>query len=219
MSQSFCASFVIPETQERVEVRGEFSSDEWERLLRFAEYAEELEETALFQNGGEIRANFSLDGNGVFNDSSVFPSRPVVAELIHALRPIILQKEPTHFLRVCNLLSKHYSHPYLRKMIDRLRRHFVVNPSEDGWRFEVDEFALNSEEALDAWLNAYEYHRDADKRAELERLHAGPPNDFSKAVFLLLLLRKAEAAITVAGLIRAIEKRGGAEFNVSFRRG
>jgi hypothetical protein len=60
---------------------------------------------------------------------------------------------------------------------------------------------LNSEETLQKWLNAFEYHRDEDKRQELDTLHWLWPTDISRALFLALLLDKADAVDYVRWLI------------------
>jgi hypothetical protein len=216
MSKTFTMSFRNPATQEQVEVRGEFRDDEWKQLLDFAQYAEDVERTSFFQDGAKINAHLTWDWKEGVSDESTLPSRPVVAELLHALRPIILQKEPTNFLRVCSIISKHSDHPYPREILGRLREHFTADPVRAGWTISFEDVDLNSEDTLNSWLNAYEYHRDAAKRADLERAHGGPPGPLMKALFLILLHNKAEAALTLAGMIRAMEKGGGTKFKARF---
>ena len=55
---------------------------------------------------------------------------------------------------------------------------------------------INSTETLDLWLNAYDYHRDDEKRVEFEALHDGNlPIEYSRALFIHILLDRARAVV------------------------
>ena len=69
-------------------------------------------------------------------------------------------------------------------------------------RISSDDVLLNSEKMLLDWLNAYEYHRDKDKKESIDKLHQMFPLEASKAVFLHLLSDKAQAIYNLTGFIR-----------------
>ena len=67
---------------------------------------------------------------------------------------------------------------------------------------------MNSEEMLFTWLNAHEYHRDRDKQEFLETLHKILPLEWSRGVFVSLLVDKTKAILTLAALVElALGKR------------
>jgi len=63
---------------------------------------------------------------------------------------------------------------------------------------------LNSQETLEKWLNAYEYHRDKGKKAQLDALHKILPIEFSIPLFLSLLIDRAAAVLDLADLVGLI---------------
>jgi hypothetical protein len=67
---------------------------------------------------------------------------------------------------------------------------------------------VNSSETLTLWLNAYEYHRDEDKRAAFESLHDGilPVAEHSRAVFVGMMLDRARAVIEIGNAIFALKR-------------
>ena len=66
------------------------------------------------------------------------------------------------------------------------------------------EIIINSEKALFVWLNAYEYHRDQNKKREIDRYHQLLPLDHSKAFFLMLLSDKIRAIAAIARFVNII---------------
>jgi hypothetical protein len=63
---------------------------------------------------------------------------------------------------------------------------------------------VNSEATLVRWLNAFEYHRDADKAAELEARLAPLPIGVTRPLFFMLLAQKADAVLLLAHVVAKI---------------
>ena len=68
------------------------------------------------------------------------------------------------------------------------------------------EAVLNSEQVFQLWLNAYEYHRDEDKQARMEELHALLPFEWLRAMFLSMMIDRALAVLNIAAFIRFLEQ-------------
>jgi hypothetical protein len=58
------------------------------------------------------------------------------------------------------------------------------------------------------WLNAFEYHRDQDKRARLDWLLKRIPTDVSRAIFLMLLIDKAKAVLRISDIVETVLRKG-----------
>ena len=71
-------------------------------------------------------------------------------------------------------------------------------------QIKIDDTILNSDKVLNAWLNAYEYHRSDEKREFLEGLNEMLPLDASKVLFLGLLAVKMQAIHNIVALIRVV---------------
>jgi hypothetical protein len=80
-----------------------------------------------------------------------------------------------------------------------MQKQIVVRATTDN-----SEIIINSETALFAWLNAYEYHRDQNKKEEIDRFHQLLSLAHSKALFLMLITDKVRALATVARFAKLI---------------
>ncbi len=69
---------------------------------------------------------------------------------------------------------------------------------------------INSTETLDLWLNAYEYHRDDEKRAAFEHDDDNwLPMDYSRALFIHIMLDRARAVVEIGNAIYALRRATG----------
>ncbi len=181
-------------------VEADFEDVEWEVLQRFCEHSEELFSTSkLAREGIPTSLNVSWDRESGLKVSTVLPDWNEVIVLLHKLRRLTLQNEPTSFQKVRKIVSRRFEHGTTRAHLKYLHKKFFGGDLRSLVAIyasgpEHDEFhLLNSEETLQAWLNGFEYHGNADKRAFIESLHGLMPLDSSKVVFLLMLQEKVAA--------------------------
>ncbi|MCD4655643.1 hypothetical protein K8T06_17110 [bacterium] len=139
-----------------------------------------------------------------------------VIVFIHKLRPFQLKNESTYFPRVCNVLSRRLDHSWFKSFLEDMKNKFDGSIMQNYAQLYVrgfdrkmhlegrDEFLLNSEEFMNIWLNAFEYHHDERKRGFLNNLHKFMPEKFTRHLFLHLLKDKAVAIINVCNLIEGV---------------
>ena len=77
---------------------------------------------------------------------------------------------------------------------------------------------INSDDMIQNWLNAFEYHRDPDKRSALSALHDQVPIESTRALVVSMMFDKAKAIFEVSRIIRGLEKRGGVSMTVSYKK-
>jgi hypothetical protein len=189
-------------------VIAEFSDDEVRHLRAFRTYVNDLLSVKLVKDGVACAVNVDYkEGLGTTVTSQLPPSEEIMA-MLHRLRPLILNDEHASFNRVCGIIGARIDEPILRRALKRQRqiydgrsmqKQIIVTATADN-----SEMVINSEKALFAWLNAYEYHRDEDKRKEIDRFHQLLPLDHSKAFFLMLITNKIRAIETLARLVDLI---------------
>ncbi|BBJ23444.1 hypothetical protein W01_13710 [Candidatus Nitrotoga sp. AM1P] len=63
---------------------------------------------------------------------------------------------------------------------------------------------VNSEKMLFTWLNAYEYHREREKQELLESYSKIMPTEWSRGVFLTLLVEKGKAISNLGALVEVV---------------
>jgi hypothetical protein len=76
-------------------------------------------------------------------------------------------------------------------------------------RVEVGGLSLTSDEAIDKWLNAFEYHQDEDKQAELRAMYEVFNEEAARVWFLHAMLERASAIGKMGAFIDGLKKREG----------
>ena len=161
-------------------IETDFSDEEWALLEEYATVFDELVTSPATR--GVVTFGFSINWSDMIGwasvDTSKFPSKTELAAVLHFLRPIILSSERTYFMKVMNVIAKRAP----SKAWKALRRQFEgsrfesmmtisVTPPPTPLQPEPKPIILNSGDLLRKWLNAFEYHRDADKAAEFSELY------------------------------------------------
>ena len=204
MTHTYELTLLRKDTEENITLSGVFDDKDWEHIGDFVQYADELLRTKFVQDGMPASLNIRWDVESGMVVSPILPLWDDVVVFLHKFRPIGLQAENTHFSRICNILAKNLNHLYLRGMIEEQRDVYTGKRSQAIYRFSSNEVILNSEKVLYDWLNAYEYHRDKEKREFIDSLHAMIPLEASKVIFLTLLADKAMAIHNIAALVRVV---------------
>jgi len=211
MPQPFDIQFTDPSTGNVIQVKGEITDGDWEKLLRFKEYAEQLLELRAIKDGMQVKCNFKTDAKGGIDTTCEFPPDDDIAAFLHRMRPFILQKEPTSFFKVSRILHDYFDHPLIRKIIKKNSDLFSGKDFQSQIQIKINDVLINSDTILTKWLNAFEYHRDTEKQRELEELHKLIPLEYSKAIFISMIIDKAKAVLEINRMIKGLEHRSGIE--------
>jgi hypothetical protein len=203
MSHSFTLSVRInQEEPERLNV--EVRDEDWNTLVSFLDDFDRLAATRV-ANGGQVRVRFRFDAQGGFASSGEMPPDDDVAAFLHRLRPFVLNDERSNFYRVCNVLGRAIAHRGVTAMLQRQRDEFSGRVFQSQIQISSNRTVINSEEVLQNWLNAYEYHRDADRREELAQIHHDQfPLEAMRPVLFSMLIDKTRAIAAVADVVRMI---------------
>jgi len=195
---------------------GSFSDAEWDTMLRFVAYADELK-VILRSAGFSINFDLEYTKEAGVRFSSMLPSRERVASLLHHLRPFVLDKESTFFPRVCGLLRRVVPLPLFREMLESILGLFFDRDFQLQLILSVNEQVVNSDEGVRLWLNGFEYHRDAEKRARLEALGGVLPLSGQRAVYVSMMVDKANAVLRLASIIEGFKRRAGVPWTIQLR--
>lgn len=204
MPYDYELTLTVQDTGENVILKGSFQEDAWNLLMEFLEYVDDLMNTQFVKDGMPASLNIKWEQNTDMMVSTKLPDWDDVTVFLHKFRPIGLQSESTNFYKICNILSKELVHPHFRNMIDEQREIFSGKRTQTAFRIQSNNVVLNSEKVLYDWLNAFEYHRDKEKRQFIEQLHQMFPLDASRVLFLGLLSDKTQAIYNIAVLVRVV---------------
>ena len=209
---------------------GELSEQKWELLTRFRDEVARLRSCRWVKDG--VPSRFKINVNPADGMKLEMPGKPdetAVVEVLHCLRPFVLENEDTHFLKAVKALQSGVRDKRFKASLKPYRDRFTgddqkdlvrlyelgvdsslidpAQPFEDMLKEYSDKhLQLNTEKALKLWLNAFEYHRDEDKRKEFETRTGGEPDELALAVFRSLIAGKVEAVIKFANLLESVAK-------------
>ena len=162
---------------------GTIADSDWALLQQFRQYADDLRETKWVRAG--LDTHFSIDGQGA-ETKVEFRNRPstaFIAELLHKLRPLVLENEATHYPRMNKMLRRYFDNQYLRDRLDIERRIYQHGRFRLYAQIGAGSLPLFDAGTYLLWLNAFEYHRDAKKQRQLIRSLGGELHDLALAVF------------------------------------
>ena len=153
-----------------------------------------------------LKLNISWTREDGFKSPPPLPPENHIREFLHVLRPFVLESENTYLPKVCGILARAINEPLFQKNLKQVQRSFNGKHSQAYFTLSSDDVILNSESTLRMWLNAFEYHRDQEKREKLESLHRSMPIDISKGLFIDLLRYKVEAIWWISAFLEGLQK-------------
>lgn len=201
MAKSFKATVIDSDDQSRATVEGEFTDDEWRRLALFPQFEADLAATEYVRSGMPLDERISWSV-GAGWDQPVLPTAPIVREFLMMLRPFLLKNEDTNFYDVLGIVGRRYDSMPLRGNFRLLKDSFSGKQDRALVVMSLGDLILNSDDGINAWLNAFEYHRDVDKRTLFGEAAANVPLDVLKVTFLGMLREKAAAIQWLAMFLR-----------------
>lgn len=205
MPQSFDLSVRVNK-QEAEKLHVEIEDQDWHTLVGYLEDFDQLAATRM--GNCQIKIKFTFDARTGFSWSGEIPPEDDVAAFLHRLRPFVLNDERSNFNRVCNILGRAIAHPGMTGVLRQQRDEFTGRAFRSQVQLFSNNTVVNTEEALQDWLNAYEYHRDSERRERLAKIHHELlPLEALRPVFVSMLIDKARAVATVAEIVRMIVNR------------
>lgn len=189
---------------ESVEHIAEFTDDEWWQLHEFLSHVADLQSTQFVAKGAGVQMNFNWSQGNAPSWSVQAPPDEEVFAFLHRLRPLILQREPACFLKVRALLSRKLKDAPIQPFMHWLLELYEGKKFQKLILMQSNDRIMNSKEMLVTWLNAYEYHRDRVKQAILESRNQIMPFEWSRGIFLNLLLEKTKAIANLSILVELV---------------
>jgi len=173
-------------------------------LENFLQFARKIESSKIVKIG----MPFSFNSNHKQGEEATviftLPDWEYVESYIHRLRPIILQNEKTNFYKICNLLAHKIEIPRIRKAIKEEKMLFQGEGINGIMKVKLNDQIITSEDMLQKYLNAFEFHKDEDKRQEIKKLNEAMPLETMKVFIFWLLQEKGGAILRIAEFVRKI---------------
>lgn len=189
MTQTCKIQLAVGDAQPR-ELVLEFEDAEWQVLSDFRRYAAEVGYDSLAERDWQTQLKITFEqGKGVTFSGRIPPWEEVIP-VLHRLRPLILESESTYFPKAAGVIARRGTDPDFRSGIRALRDRFSGKLLSTAFQLSLNKEVLHSETMLRDYLNAFEYHRDSDKRAKLAKLFEIVPSDAMRTIVVHLLIDK-----------------------------
>lgn len=184
------------------------SDDDWSLFSLYIREVQRLRQTKMIRSWPEISFTMST-GQPIGVDG--LPEQGELAELLHCLRPFILEKERTSFKNCHATIGKLcHEHEAIKIWLKELSNqfhgvtqrsalsfHVFRNVHDDPFEAVRSNTPLNHNRYVQMWLNGFEYHRDESKRSELLELLGGTLDDHAKGVFVSYLHSQSNAILSL----------------------
>jgi hypothetical protein len=192
-------------TGEVERIEGEFSDSEWSQLSAYLVCSNRLSKCRLRQSQAALRLSISWkEGQQVVHEVTL-PPEDDMAAFLHLMRPFVLEREPTNFYKVKNVLARRITLGRFQRFLDAVKSRYAGNTL--SFTIQVAALTLTTPEAIDKWLNAFEYHLDEDKQIELRAMFETFPEQSARALFLTAMLERAVAVGRLAQVVHSLTVR------------
>jgi hypothetical protein len=156
------------------------SAAEWRCVSEFQRRVAELRSARAL---GDPPPAFRMEmkqASGLNVTVSGLPDEDAWRSLLMTFRFFNSKKEPAHFPRIVNILSKHCRHEELQRYMDFLRTRWRDALFSGAMFLRMKPGLVDAEKVLDLWINADYFHSDACKQAALDDLKEAVTPELAK---------------------------------------
>lgn len=174
------------------EVSSAFSEEDMELLNTYKYFMDRLRRCALLVRGMPPAGMSFNDKEGLTFSYPQY-SNAELYELLHVLRPLILQNEQASFYKITSLLKRRFSNRGFSDQIKVWSRIFRHGEYSMIMQIKINNMPLFDESLLDTYLNGIEYHNDNEKASAWYALESSLNSENSRALIMNQLYSKVKA--------------------------
>lgn len=181
-----------------------FADDDIRILKQYADYMKRVRATTLLRRGLSGISRIQFDARIGLNFECAPYENAELHELLHVLRPLILEREAASFHQVAALLGRRFRD---RRFSDHLKTlHQMFNHSDLSFYMQItiDAQRLFHETVLRNWLNGVQYHTDEEKAEAWHRLEQALTAPNARALVMDLLYGRVKALMCLEGVVNLL---------------
>ena len=183
-----------------------FDFTELSLLARFVKFVERCKESAIVQRGMPTLSNIIWSPEQGMRFVCPPYQNSELYELLHVLRPLILQNESTSFQNVLALLGKKITNDKFRTCLKELRMMFDHGELKGYMQISLNGHLLFDDATLKTWLNSTQYHTDEDKVVDWQKFEEALSVENTRALVITQLHSKVKALFMLQHLATLILK-------------
>lgn len=185
-------------------VLGEFNEDDITQLRNFASQMSRVKQTLLLARGFSGITNMRWEaGSGMVFTCAPF-SNSELSELLHVLRPVMLEEERTSFQRTIALLGRRFKDKTFAQHSRSLRHIFEEGELSLYMQVRVGGQKLLHNSILKLWLNGTQYHSDQEKADAWAKLEKSLTENNARALAIELVHSRVKALLLLDHVVHLV---------------
>ena len=186
------------------QVSATFTHDDLKLLRSFVELLSRVRKCTLLERGMPSISNIKWENDSGMTLTCAAYTNAELHELLHVLRPVMLQREPASFHNVISLLGRRFSNKKFSGLIKRLRKVFDNGELSLYMQISINDRPLFDKSLLDIWLNGAQYHTDAEKAAAWEAFETSLSTENARALVMSQLHSKVKPLFNLEYIVELI---------------
>ena len=182
-------------------INAEFESEDLAQLRKFSGLMLRVKETALLARGfaGITNMKWAADAGMVFTCAPY--TNPELYELLHVLRPVMLEEESASFHKILALLGRRFKDKTFAQHQRALRHIFEEGELSSYMQISVGGQKLLHNSILRLWLNGTQYHSDQEKQDSWKALEAALTESNARALAIELVHSRVKAILLLDHIV------------------
>lgn len=178
-----------------------FEDQDIERLRMYAALMIRVKQTALLTRGFAGITNIKWEAGAGMVFTCAPYTNPELYELLHVLRPVMLEEESASFHKTLALLGRRFKDKTFAQHQRVLRHIFEEGELSSYMQISVGGQKLLHNSILRLWLNGKQYHSDQEKREAWAELEKSLTEGNARALAIELVHSRVKALLLLDHLV------------------
>lgn len=185
-------------------ISADFESADVAQLRKFSSFMSRVKATALITRGftGITNMKWTADAGIVFTCAPY--SNGELYELLHVLRPVMLEEESASFHKTLALLGRRFRDKTFAQHQKSLRHIFEEGELSSYMQISIGEQKLLHNSILRLWLNGTQYHSDQEKQDAWNKLEDSLTEDNARALAIELVHSRVKALLRLDHMVSLV---------------
>ena len=192
------------EGAEVAKIEGTFSADDLALLRTYAAQMVRVRNVGLIVRGMPFISNMAWKAGSMMKFTCPPFADGELYELLHVLRPAVLQTEAASFQKVMALLGKKFKDKAYAEHQKYIRRLFEDGELSMYMQFSVGDQKLLDQFLLHVWLNGTQYHTDKEKAAAWSHVEKAVTPENARAIVISQLHSRVKALFMLLSEVELI---------------
>lgn len=191
-------------------ITADFESGDLDQLRKFSALMSRVKETALLARGfaGITNMKWAAGAGMVFTCAPY--TNPELYELLHVLRPVMLEEESASFHKMLALLGRRFRDKTFAQHQRALRHIFEEGELSNYMQISVGGQKLLHNSILRLWLNGTQYHSDQEKQDAWNSLEASLTENNARAIAIELVHSRVKALLLLDHIVGLVLSKNDA---------